>query len=111
MGKDKRRLVQWQSKKAEDICNEDGESYLANPDMLVEQPSALSSPQQLMGEAIEHLQGRQREVYILVMREDKSMAEAGEILNISKSSIQVYLDRAVIFITDYCRQAIDGGRV
>ncbi len=87
------------------------ESALANPDCLPECNTTPSTPQQLMGEAIEHLQGRQREVYILVMREDRSLAEAGEVLNISKSTAQTYLDRAIKFITDYCKQGIDGGRV
>jgi RNA polymerase sigma factor (sigma-70 family) len=87
------------------------ESALANPDILPEQPTAPSSPQLLMGEAVQHLQGRQKEVYLLVMREDKSLAEAAEILEISKSTVQTYLDRAIAFITAYCQQAMDQERI
>ena len=87
------------------------ESVLANPDILPEKDTSPSSPQQLMGEAIEHLQGRQKEVYLLVMREDKSIAEAGEVLDISKGTAQTYLDRAINFITKYCQEGISTGRV
>lgn len=87
------------------------ESILANPDQLPEQSSGPSSPQRLMGEAITHLQGRQKEVYLLVMREDKSLGEAAEILQISKGTVQTYLDRAIAFITQYCKQAVEQGRV
>lgn len=90
---------------------ENTEDVLANPDCLADRDDRPTTPQQVMGEAIQHLQGRQREVYILVMREDKSMAETAEILDISKSTVQTYLDRAIGFITAYCKVAIDGGRV
>jgi DNA-directed RNA polymerase specialized sigma24 family protein len=84
----------------------------ANPDVLPETEIATpSTPQLLMGEAIEHLAGRQKECYLLAMREDKSLAEVGEILGISKGSAQVYVDRAVKFISGYCKRAIAGGRV
>lgn len=78
---------------------------------ILKQATTPSSPQLLMGEAILHLQGRQKEVYLLVMREDKSMAEAAEILNIGKSTVQTYLDRAISFISDYCKAAIEQGRM
>lgn len=84
----------------------------ANPDVLPEtEIAAPSTPQLLMGEAIEHLQGRQRECYILTMREGKSLSEAGEILGISKDSARTHKDRAIKFITKYCEEAIKGGRV
>lgn len=84
----------------------------ANPDMLPEMANTgPSTPQLLMGEAIEHLQGRQREVYILTMREDKSLAEAAEILGIEKGSAQKYKERAIKFIEGYCKAAIAKGRV
>lgn len=84
----------------------------ANPDVLPEtEIAAPSTPQLLMGEAIRRLAGRQKECYLLVMREDKSLAEAAEILGIAKGSAQVYVDRAVKFISAYCKQAIDGGRI
>lgn len=83
-----------------------------NPDLLSERPAAEpSAPQLIMGEAIEHLQGRQREVYTLIMREGKSLAETGEILGITKSSAATYLERAIKFIAQYCKVAIKRGRV
>lgn len=111
MKKKKRGIVQWQSPKTEDVCDSFGNSYLEDPDLLPEQPTAPSSPQLLMGEAVEHLQGRQREVYLLVMREDKSFSEAGEILGVSKATVQTHLDRAIAFISAYCKQSIDRERV
>lgn len=84
----------------------------ANPDVLPEMEiAAPSTPQLLMGEAIEHLQGRQKEVYFLTMREDKSLAEAAEILGIEKGTAQKYMERAINFIKDYCKAAIVKGRV
>lgn len=84
----------------------------ANPDVLPEMDStAPSTPQLLMGESIEHLQGRQKEVYLLTMREGKSLAEVAEILEISKGTAQKYKERAIKFIESYCKQAIEKGRV
>lgn len=91
--------------------DEHGESVLANPDQLPEQKASPTSPQLLMGEAIEHLQGRQKEVYLLTMREGLSLAEVGDALSITKSTAQVHLDRAIKFITAYCEEGIKGGRV
>lgn len=89
-----------------------GEHPQANPDVLPKtEIAAPSTPQLLMGEAITHLQGRQREVYLLTMREDKSLAEAAEILGIEKGTVQVYKDRAIKFISAYCAAAIKRGRV
>ena len=88
------------------------ENELANPDVLPEtEIAAPSTPQLLMGEAVMHLQGRQREVYLLTMREDKSLAEVSEILSISKGTAQKYKERAIKFIESYCKQAIANGRV
>lgn len=88
------------------------ENSSANPDVLPEtEIAALSTPQLLMGEAVQHLQGRQREVYLLTMREDKSLAEVAEILSIEKGTAQKYRERAIKFIESYCRQAIARGRV
>ncbi len=88
------------------------ESAQANPDVLPEtEIAAPSTPQLVLGEAITHLQGRQKECYLLVMREDKSLSEVAEILGIAKGSVQVYVDRAVKFLTQYCRSAINSGRV
>lgn len=88
----------------------------ANPDILGEADamysgSQPSTPQLLMGEAITHLQGRQKEAYLLTMREGKSFSEAAEVLGVSKSAIQGYMTRAAKFITQYCKNAIANGRV
>jgi DNA-directed RNA polymerase specialized sigma24 family protein len=88
------------------------EHLQANPDALPEtEIAAPSTPQLLMGEAIEHLQGRQREVYILLMRENKSQEETAEILGIGRTAVQSYKNRAVKFITQYCKNAMAKGRV
>lgn len=73
--------------------------------------TAPSTPQLLMGEAIEHLQGRQKETYFLTMREGKSLSEVAKILGISKSAAQIYKLRAIKFIELYCKEAIARGRV
>ncbi len=84
----------------------------ANPDVLPETKIVNpSTPQLLMGEAMDHLQGRQREVYILVMRDNKSLAEVAKILGLSKGSAQKYKERAIRFVTGYCKQAIAKWRV
>lgn len=89
-----------------------GEFAQANPDVLPEtETAAPSTPQLIMGEAVEHLQGRQKEVYMLIMREGKSLAESAEILGIEKGSVQKYKERAVKFIETWCRAAIARGRV
>jgi len=88
------------------------EHVCANPDSLPEAGTmAPSTPQLLMGEAIDHLQGRQRECYLLTMREGKSFAEAAEILGIGKGRVQQYRERAIKFIGQYCKAAIANGRV
>lgn len=92
--------------------NDTREHVLSNPDTLPEVTDAShSNPQFLMGEAVEHLQGRQRECYILTMREGKSFSEAAEILGIGKGRVQQYRERAIKFIAQYCRAAIAAGRV
>jgi|SRR5579872_3308239 len=84
----------------------------ANPDVLPETDiAAPSTPQLLMGEAIEHLQGRQKEVYFLIMRENKSESEVAEILDIPRGNVSKYKKRAVKFISQYCKAAIAKGRV
>lgn len=90
------------------------EDTRANPDSLREDETlwpatTITRPQEIMGEAIEHLQGRQKEVYLLTMRAGKSIAEAGTILGISKGTAQVYRDRAVKFIRAYCKLKIENG--
>jgi len=102
----------WEYNQTRASGGERKEHPLANPDALAEMEIASpSTPQLLLGEAIQHLQGRQREVYLLTMREDKSLGEVAEILNISKSAAQVYKDRAIKFLVQYCRSAMAKGRV
>lgn len=133
MGK-KRKLVEFQKSKKAQRCrdssnserspywddfdanrSESGEEHVrANPNSLAapaDQAAAPSTPQLIMGEAIEHLQGRQREVYLLTMREDKSLSEVAEILSIEKASVQVYKSRAIKFIEAYCKAAMAKGRI
>ncbi len=64
-----------------------------------------------MGEAIDHLQGRQKEVYLSIMRDDKTQEETAEALDISRAAVRTYYDRAIAFISQYCRRAMDEGRV
>lgn len=95
-----------------DVIKEDER---ANPDSLCDEEASFSNcpstPQLLIGEAVEHLQGRQKEVYLLTMREGKSLSEAGEVLGISKDTARTYKDRAINFVKKYCHQAIRRGRV
>ena len=79
------------------------EYVLANPDSLPERDIAPTEAQILMGEAIEHLQGRQKEVYLMTYRMNKSQSEMAEILGITRSAVQIYHNRAVKFITAYCQ--------
>lgn len=84
----------------------------ANPDVLPETEIASpSTPQLLMGEAVSHLQGRQKEVYLLLMRESKTYEEVSEVLGIARGAVQTYEKRAIKFITNYCREAISRERV
>lgn len=88
------------------------ESPQANPDLLTESQgmyadSQMSDAQRIMGDAIEHLQGRQRDVYMLTMRQGMSLREAAALLGIAKGTAQVYKDRAIKFITDFCRQKLE----
>jgi DNA-directed RNA polymerase specialized sigma24 family protein len=92
------------------------EDVRANTDGLTEDDAMYSNdqpstPQFLMGEAVEHLQGRQREIYILTMREGKSLAEAAKVLGMAKGTAQTYKTRAIKFIEQYCKTAMARGRV
>jgi RNA polymerase sigma factor (sigma-70 family) len=121
MKRKKRGLVEWQ-KVEKDMVNgspfdsaryyDDFNPALADPDILPDMAvTSPSTPQLLFGEAVEHLQGRQREVYILTMREGRSLSEVAEILKIEKGTAQRYKERAIKFIESYCQQAIKNGRV
>lgn len=84
----------------------------ANPDVLPAQENqGPSTPQLIFGEAVSRLAGRQREVYLLMMREGRSLSDAAKILSIEKTTAQKYVDRAVQFIEGYCKQAIKAGRI
>ncbi len=74
-----------------------------NENQVMNNHYEVTDEQLLMGEAIEHLQGRQRDVYFLTMRQGLSYAETAKLLSISKSAVQIYHDRAVKFITKYCQ--------
>lgn len=88
------------------------ENIRGNPDQLIDlDDCGLSMARAIFGSAVEHLQGRQKEAYILHMREKKSLDEVATILSISKSSAQVYLTRAIKFISAYCRQAVERGQI
>lgn len=80
-------------------------------DDLPEQTYYITTPQAIMAEAIEHLQGRQKEVYLMHMRCDCSLGDISTVLKISKGTVQVHLERAVKFVEAYCHQAILKGRV
>jgi DNA-directed RNA polymerase specialized sigma24 family protein len=80
----------------------------ANPDSLREDQatyadSQMTKAQELMGLAVEHLQGKQKQVYLLTLRQGLSIANAAKQLGITKSDAQGYRDRAIKFITSYCR--------
>lgn len=69
----------------------------------------ITTPQRIMGEAIEHLQGRQKEVYYLIMREKMSELEVAELMGITQQAVNTYKMRAIKFITAYCQNAITKG--
>lgn len=86
--------------------DEDGvpiEDVRANPDSLAFIERGITRPEEIMGEAIEHLQGRQKDVYMLTIRQGLSLDKAAKLLSISKSAAQIYKDRAIKFITAYCQ--------
>jgi DNA-directed RNA polymerase specialized sigma24 family protein len=98
----------------EGIEGPENEDRLANPDGCNESGrmysnSQMTNAQALMGHAVEHLQGRQREVYLLTMRQGLSIAKAAAQLDITKSSAQVYRTRAINFVSKYCKDAIKNG--
>lgn len=78
---------------------------------VIQLPSGPSEVQLIMGEAIALLKGRQKEVYLLTMRQGKSIADAAKILNIAKGAAQTYKLRAIKHISDYCQAAILRGEV
>ena len=88
----------------------------ANPDVLAEKDAMYSGSQPgqaqfIMGEAIAHLQGQQKAVYLLMLREGRTQEETAAMLGISRSSVRVYYLRAITFIHQYCKAAITRGEV
>jgi|SRR6185437_3864167 len=89
-------------------------ALVPDPDLLAETPSEEFNPRTarlIMDEAVEHLQGQQAKVYNLAMRCSLSLAQVGEQLGISKDTARTYRDRAIRFVTGYCWEAIQQGRV
>jgi len=70
-----------------------------------------ATPHRIMGEAIEKLQGCRKEVYLLVVRDEKSLEEAALVLEMDELRTQKMLDEAIEFVRKYCKQAIAKGRV
>ena len=73
--------------------------------------SQVTKPQALMAEAVEHLQGLQRDCYMLTLRQGYSFTETAKLLRLTKSDVQGYQNRAVKFVTDYCHNAMLNGRL
>lgn len=95
---------------------EDTEDPRANPDMVAEGTGFFGSgemtqPQFIFGEAVEHLQGRQKEAWMLVMREQLTEQEAAEVMGVRQQVVATYLKRATKFITRWCEIAMARGRV
>lgn len=64
-----------------------------------------------MGEAIESLRGKQREVYFLTVREGMSVTEAAEALNMREPEVWDYHYRAIDSVERYCKIAMLKGRI
>lgn len=84
---------------------------LSEIEHLQEHLKPLTPAQKLMGEAVDKLQGQQKQVYILTVRLGRSLADAAKELHLSKWTVRTYHDRALRFITQYCRSAIRRGEV
>jgi len=85
------------------------ENLRANPDQYLADTEGLYSNYQptrlafVMGEAVDRLQGTQRDIYIKTMRQGMSIAEAGRTLGLSKGACQYHRDRAIAYVTGQCR--------
>lgn len=64
-----------------------------------------------MGEAIERLHGVRREVYLLTVRDGKSVEEAAKVLGAKEGVVELYRLYAIKFIEDYCKKAMRKGRL
>lgn len=77
-----------------------------NEKTVLFQDTYITDAQALMGDAVEHLQGRQRDVYILTMRQGYSNQEAADILRISRNTVKEYRERAIKFVTAFCQNGL-----
>lgn len=70
-----------------------------------------ATPRRIMGEAIEKLKGCYKEVYLLVVRDEKSLEETALVLEMDECCAQKALDEAIESVRKYCKQAIAKGRL
>lgn len=110
--KRKKEMIEWQrlQELSTPQTNSSEEGTRANPDQLEEGQqlwgrTEISRPQALMAAAINHLQGRQKDVYLLTMRDRKTSRAIAAQLGISQTAVLAYKERAIAFITAYCRNA------
>lgn len=64
-----------------------------------------------MGEAIEKLRGHHKEVYLLVVRDEKTLEDAALVLEMNEVQTQRVLDEAIESVRKYCKQAMLKGRL
>lgn len=70
-----------------------------------------ATPHRIMGEAIEKLRGYHKEVYLLVVRDEKTLEDAALVLEMNEVQTQKVLDEAIECVRKYCKQAIVKGRL
>lgn len=70
-----------------------------------------ATPHRIMGEAIEKLRGCHKEVYLLVVRDDKLLEEAALVLEMNEVQAQKVLNEAIESVRKYCKQAMVKGRL
>lgn len=69
------------------------------------------TPRKIMGEAVQRLKGPCREVYLMTVRDGKSIEDTAEVLSMSENLAKAYQDQAIKFVEGYCKQAITKGRL
>lgn len=70
-----------------------------------------ATPHRIMGEAIERLRGYHKEVYLLVVRDQKTLEDTALVLEMDEIQAQKTLDEAIESVRKYCKQAMVKGRV
>lgn len=70
-----------------------------------------ATPHRIMGEAIERLRGYHKEVYLLMVRDQKTLEDAALVLEMDEVQTQKTLDEAIESVRKYCKQAMVKGRV